>query len=499
VGLPFVELANQLGNVMSRKVLALDIRSDSISAVLVKSSLRESRIAACLTVPIPESAADAASAMKAALETLPETMDLVGADCAVSIPAVHFSSRNLQVPFANAKKIRMVLPFEMEPSLPFQADDLVIDFSMLPSTGAPASETEVLAVAVEKARLSAVVDALAGIGIDPERVTLSGLSTAVWVGRSAAPEDTLLFLDASRTFAALFVVAANRVRLIRSFPLPVDASARQRAVQNHLRTTLGLLGEMEGMPREPGEVIVAGDGLEEMDLEALAGSLPLALRPVNLREILNVLCDEGLSSGWNPGRMDGALALAMAEVEGVECLNFHRSQFPGRKIVSRHRAPLIRTGALAAAVLLLMFASVIIQSYLQQRRLADLDQQIAAVFSATFPEVKKPADPYQQMQIGLQEIKKNAALPGEALPAARSIDILKSISDNIPQDITVVFERMVLGPDSLLISGSTAAFNSVDEIKGHLERVATFKKVTISSANTDRSGKEVNFQLKVDL
>jgi Tfp pilus assembly protein PilN len=183
----------------------------------------------------------------------------------------------------------------------------------------------------------------------------------------------------------------------------------------------------------------------------------------------------------------------------VEGLNFHRGQFPGRKIVSRYRAPLIRTGAMAAAVLLLMFASVLIQSHLQQRRIAELDQQIAAVFSETFPEVKKPADPYQQMQIGLQELKKNAALPGEALPAAHSIDILKSISDSIPTETAVVLERMVLGPDSILISGTTAAFNAVDEIKGHLERVAGFKKVTISSANTDRSGKEVNFQLKVDL
>jgi general secretion pathway protein L len=76
---------------------------------------------------------------------------------------------------------------------------------------------------------------------------------------------------------------------------------------------------------------------------------------------------------------------------------------------------------------------------------------------------------------------------------------LKNISDSIPETITVVFERMVLGPESILISGTTGGFNAVDEVKGHLERIAGFKKVTISSANTDRSGKDVNFQLKVDL
>jgi general secretion pathway protein L len=483
---------------MSRKVLSLDIRSDRICAVLVKSSLRESRIAACLSVPFPETAPDIASAWRAALETVTAEMDLDGADCAVSIPAVFFSSRNLQVPFANVKKIRMVLPFELEPSLPFQSDDLAIDFSMRPG-GSAQGGTEVLAVAIEKDRLSAVVTALTGVAIDPERVTLSGLSTAAWLGRTAAPEDALLCLDISRAFAALFVIAANRVCLIRSFPLSTDSPARERAVQHHIRTTLGALSEMEGMSREPSEALVTGDGLEGLDLEKIAASLPLPLQPVDLREALNIQCEKEVDSAWDAARMDGALALALAEIEGMECLNFHRSQFPGKKMVARYREPLIKTGALAAAVLLLMFASVIIQSYLQQRRLAELDRQIAAVFSETFPEVKKPADPYQQMQIGLQELRKSAALPGEALPAAFSIDLLKNISDSIPDNITVVFERMVLGPDSILISGTTAAFNAVDEIKGHLERIAGFKKVTISSANTDRSGKDVNFQLKVDL
>jgi general secretion pathway protein L len=483
---------------MSRKILSLDIRSDSINAVLVKSSLRESRIAACRSVPIPETAPDVADAWRGALETVVEQMDLAGTDCAVAIPAVFFSSRNLQVPFSNAKKIRMVLPFELEPFLPFQADDLEIDFNAREGSAEP-GVTEVLAVAIEKERLAAAIAALAGAGIDPERVTVSGLPVAAWLGRNAAPEDALFCLDVSRTFAALFVIAANRVCLMRSFPLSSDSPARERAIRHHIRTTLGALAEMEGALPEIGEVAMTGDGLTGIDLEKLAAALPLPVHRVNLRESLNVNFEKELEPSWDATRLDGALALALAESEGVECLNFHRSQFPGKKMVARYREPLIKTGVLAAAVLLLMFASVIIQSFMQQRRLAELDRQIAAVFSETFPDVKKPADPYQQMQIGLQELRKSAALPGEALPAALSIDILKNISDSIPETITVVFERMVMGPESILISGTTGGFNAVDEVKGHLERIAGFKKVTISSANTDRSGKDVNFQLKVDL
>jgi hypothetical protein len=235
-----------------------------------------------------------------------------------------------------------------------------------------------------------------------------------------------------------------------------------------------------------------------MDLERFAAALPVALRTSDVRQERRV-AGGGNASAWDPALMDGALALALAEIEGLESLSFHRSQFPGRKILSRYRENLVKTGALAAAVLVLMFASLLVESLFQKNRLEGLDQQIAAVFRDAFPDAKKVADPYQQMKINLQELKKGSSQPGESLPSARSVDLLKSISDGISEDISVVFDRMVIGPDAILISGTTAAFNAVDEIKGQLERIPAFKKVTISSANTDRSGKEVNFQLKVDL
>jgi general secretion pathway protein L len=482
---------------MSRKVLGLDIRSKTVYAVLVKSSLRESRIAASKTVAIPESE-DGSSGLRAALETIASSMDLGGADCAVSIPAVLFSSRNLQVPFSNPKKIRMVLPYEIESALPYSAEELTIDFNVLEGGQTP-DKTEVVAAAIEKSRLSPFLEALSAVNIHPERVTVSGLSVANWVGRSADPNESLLCLDIGETSGALFVISGSRVRLMRSFPLSADAAPRAQAIGNYIRTTLGAWSDTAGSTEIPTQGILTGNGLDSLKLEEIAGALRIALDKADLVRSLQLPRDETDDGPWNPACMDGALALALAEIEGIEGLNFHRSQFPGKKVISRYGQNLIKTGILAAAVLVLGFASVITQGYLLNRRLENLDQQIAAVFSQTFPEAKKVANPYQQMQINLQELKKTASLPGENLLSVRSIDVLKGISDSIPQDLTVVFERMVIGSDTILISGSTGAFNAVDEVKGHLEKIAGFKKVTISSANTDRSGKEVNFQLKVDL
>ena len=139
---------------MSRKVLGIDIRSQCISVVLLNSSLREHHVDDFLQVPF-SGEDDPERSLSAALETVTEKFDLTGMDFVVSIPAHQFIFRNMQVPFHNSKKIRMVLPFELEPTLPFAVEDLAIDFHILNS--APAGEqTELIAAAIEKKPFSAL-------------------------------------------------------------------------------------------------------------------------------------------------------------------------------------------------------------------------------------------------------------------------------------------------------------------------------------------------------
>ncbi|HTY27700.1 MAG TPA: pilus assembly protein PilM, partial [Mycobacterium sp.] len=187
---------------MSRKVLGLDIRAGSVSAVLVKNNLRVSRIAGCMSAPLAPASEDGGG-LRAAIESIAATLDLQGADCTVSIPAVHFSCRNLHVPFANPKKIRMVLPLEIEPSLPFAADDLAFDFSVL-GPGSVPGQTEVLAAAVERSRIAAVLEALTAVRLNPERITLSGYPGALWVARNSEAEGTVLCVDVSDVCGAIY-------------------------------------------------------------------------------------------------------------------------------------------------------------------------------------------------------------------------------------------------------------------------------------------------------
>jgi type II secretory pathway component PulL len=482
---------------MSRKVLGIDIRNESVSAVLVKTSLRESRINTHAYIPISDSEDDP-DHIKTALEALTGQIDPAGCDCVVSISADHFSYRILKVPFKEAKKIRMVLPFELEPTVPFPVDDLIIDFIDLESDHRK-DQTDLIAVAVPKSELAPYIETLADIKIDPEMVTVSGLPSALCLARQTDPGEDQLFLEINKTICSLFIVGDGRIKLIRSIPTPVAENTRAGALGAFVRRTLAAYGELSRSDFQPLDIVMTGSGLNGANFDKqIAGVLDLPANRLNISDRLSIPVDDEDVNPWDPAIMDNALSLAMVEIEGMGGLNFHKGQFAAKKLFVKHKKNWIKTGIFAAAVVVLLLFNLITDSYRLNKQLDGYDQQIRNIFQATFPG-EKIVEPFQQMQIKVKETRKNAGTQSAAGPHLRSIDILNAISRSIPETTTVDVTRMVISAETVLISGSTDTFNSVEDIKSKLEQVDVFKKVTISSTSKDRSGKAIRFQLKVEL
>ena len=77
------------------------------------------------------------------------------------------------------------------------------------------------------------------------------------------------------------------------------------------------------------------------------------------------------------------------------------------------------------------------------------------------------------------------------------LELLKDISQRVPKSLNVHVTRMVIDPEAVRINGKTDTFNSVDNIKNELGASAYFSAVTISSANLDRAGRQVQFEIKL--
>ena len=483
---------------MSRKVLGIDIRKESVSAVLVKTGLRESRIDAHVHLPISDSTEDE-NPFKTALEALCNEIDIDGCDCVVSISADHFSYRILQIPFKDSKKIKMVLPFELEPTVPYPVDDLIIDFIDLAPTGHN-DHTDVIAVAVPNSELTPYLGTLNAIKIDPEMVTLSGLPTALCLANQADTGKDQLFLKVDKALCTLFIVIDGGIKLIRSFPTPVSGDTKAGSLGAFIRRTLSAFREISQAEYQPQNMVVTGSGLNGANFDAdVSKFMDLPVKRLNFADRLGIPIDGIHSKPWDPALMDNALALALMEIEGIRGLNFHKGRFAAKKFIVKYKKYLIKTGILAASVLALLFFNVIAEYYTLNRQIDRFNRQLTGIFKETFPEVKRIVDPFQQMQIKVQEVKKNAVFQTTTTSQMTNIDILNNISKSISESIKVDIGRMVISPGNVIISGTTDTFEAVDDIKSKLEQIDAFKKVTISSTNKDRSGKEVRFQMKVTL
>jgi type II secretion system protein L len=483
---------------MSRSILGIEIRNHSIIAVLVKSSVRDIRIDDYAKIPIPAATEETQNGLPVALEALTQTIDISGCDCVISVPSDRFSYRNIRVPFSNRKKIRMVLPFELEPTLPYRIEDLILDFQTI-ETPLSDENTSLIAAAVEKSQMEPYLEALTAIKMDPECVTISGLPAALCLAAQSDLGEDQLFIDIQERSSTLFASVAGKIQLIRSFPLPPSASTRSKMLGTQIRRTLAAFEEMQLPEFHPNDIFVSGKNLEDTNLaEDIAGAFNTTVQEPNLAQRLAIPIEVHAENSWNPARMDNALALALMVIDNHEGLNFHRSQFAVQKFLAKNKPQVVRTAILAAAVLALMVFNVAVDSYIEHKKTRRLDHQMTEIYKSTFPGVKIVRDAYLEMEPKIIEARKKSVFHAQTGPHVRGIDILNNISKRIPKEIVVDITRLVIGPQNVLISGNTVGFDTVDDIKGRLEQIEFFKKVTISSANMDRSGKEVRFMLKAE-
>ncbi|MDZ7599448.1 MAG: hypothetical protein U5J82_14450 [Desulfobacterales bacterium] len=211
---------------MSKTILGLDIRLDGVSAVLLKSGLKAPRVIGFADAVLPP-ADDPSQALGRALAEIGAKIDIAGCDCIAGLPDQLVSYRNITLPFTDERKIRQVLPFELEASLPFPVDQAVLDFYPVHSTN-PARLPGVL-----HGQLGEKLAALAAASLAPEAVGVAGFAVALVALPSGAGVDGhLLLVDIGAGQGQVTVLMAGKIHLIYPFATGDPHRHRHRGPRN---------------------------------------------------------------------------------------------------------------------------------------------------------------------------------------------------------------------------------------------------------------------------
>ena len=480
---------------MSRKILGLDIREQSVAAVLLDSGFKGSQLIKQGYYPIPEGPEDEAQALQRALAAVVENVKPTGAVCVVGIPTTSVSFRNLTVPFHDIKKIRQILPFELEPTLPLPVDELIFDFEAVKNDG----NQDLLAFAARKDRIQFYLDILAAANLNPVVIMPGGYAAARFISTMASDNEDFMLIDSGENHHTVYAVCGGNVRMARTLPVARGNNPVVHNLETTLNRTITAAGENLGIGINPSQVFATGPQCNL--LTAGKGStslLGLPVKPIDGIRTFPRLKGALDAVDWQSGNLDVALALALMETEAVSGINFSSQRSTVQYYWSEHRSNIILSAVLILLTLAIVLAGQWFQVRDKQRRLAELDRRIEMVFKETFPAVKHIQAPLQQMQLKIKEAGEGNTGLDMIGSRVRVIDLLDTLSQRIPTSAAVKIDRMVVGTDNVVLSGSTNTFNTVDEIKGSLEASERFKQVTISSADLEKSGKGVRFKLKLD-
>ena len=484
---------------MGRKILGLDIQRNAVSAVVVKSGMKGSWIESHIRVPISVKEMSFEEALGKSIESINGQVDIADAVCIVALPAIDMAYRNLKAPFKEAKKVRQILPFELETDLPYQAEDIVFDFSMLKSS--LEKETPMLfAAAIEKQRIDGFVALLKSFNMEPDILTIGGYAMGQYLSRLAVEKHCRVFLDMGDAYTTMVLSLAGDVCLVRTFSVVVSEKSKVRSLCSQINRTLLAFEQTSGLNCDIDDIRISGSHATlpdmEQDFESFFGApvMPADLM-VGSRKIVLASKDKN----WQPHLMDGALALVLNELSGFDALNFRRGRMGVGKVWLENKKEILKTCVLGCVVALLFLGYSIQNTYSLKQRVEAKNDEILAIFKKTFPEVTNIVDPVHQMRVKLEAAEKGISLPGELYTSVKTIDILNDISRLIPEKQDVELVSIVVGADNVVISGNTDTFNAVDDMKSGLERADIFQGVSISSANMDSSGTRVRFKLKVAL
>jgi general secretion pathway protein L len=376
-----------------------------------------------------------------------------------------------------------------------------------------------LAASVKKSYLSKYREQLQTWGIDPQVMEIRCVPTVTALLKGDEVPDNGLFLEIGEKRHTMILFLKRHVVLVRTFASGGEvyrqsvnsegngdsASDMAKRIESEVeifctsvQNTIHAYKWQNNQNIQLEKIYFTGPGAIYQETGNLISRyLDLPVEQINLRGNQRIGMENEITPVWNAALMDNALALALRDEGRAQGFNFRKGEFEIKKQYTGLKRELRTWAVFLIIILAFLSADLGAEYYFVKKRNRILDHEIMEVFKQTFPKIQRVVDPVQQMRVEINEIKTSAvSVPGMG-GDQKVLDLLKDVSERIPSSLDVQLTSMVVDPDAVRISGETDTFNTVDSIKNDLEPSAYFSQVTISSANLDRSGKRVQFELKL--
>lgn len=510
---------------LARRILGLDVGSHAAKAVELRQTLRGLEVVQLRHLPFD----DPTPGVGSELRQLVQLYDLPGDYVVVSLAGDRISTRRLEFPFRDRKKIAPAVPFEVEGQVPFPLDDYIVDWEI---AGEQKSQTQVIATLAPRGEVALLLETLGEAGLSPRIVEAEGLVLSNLSSAFDLP-GTRMLVDIGHRKTTLCLCLEGRVVATRTVPVAGQALTRAVARDRDLgeieaerakieegvidaprnqaslevldrlaREMLRTVGSLETLlPRgvaglQAVHLLGGGGRLHRLDdfLRERTG-LPVQRLPLPTGEL-----GAALLAGGDPLLFGPAMALALrGSSRATTRMNLRQGEL-GPRIDYRQVGREVRfTVALAGVALLLAAVSVGTRMTLDARRATTAERQARALVAEALPGAARAGDPLAAMQEALRSAERRADTLGVYRGNLSALDILTEISRRVPQNLDVVFEELSIERQVIQIKGHSPSFGSVDQLRAQLAQFGPFSEITVGDITADARRGGQNFNVRISL
>jgi type IV pilus assembly protein PilM len=507
-----------------KNVLGLDLGSHSVKAVELQQGLRGVQAVHVRSVrreddlPLP-----------AVVERLVSVHRLSTDHVVTAVRGDRVSVRRLTLPFSERRRLAQAVPFEVQDALPFDLEDVVLDWHLL---HAERNRAEVVAAIAQRGAVSELIAALHEAGCDPRTVEAEGLVLANLRGAFDLPGNRLIadVGHTKTTFCALSEagpVAARSFQVAGAALTQAIAEDRGLSLANAEREKLehGVFDPVLGrvLPKSSAVIDeIAGEMVRFV--AALEGALPGGIPEVTLvggsaqMDRIDELLSErtglsvariglpreeigpGLVAGGSPVLHAPAIALALrGTARAVTDFNFRQDEFARRLDLSRYRRDFGATAVLAGIVLVLALVSFATRAALESSGAGDAEERIAEVFAEAFPGEAPPEDPVRALREAVRAAQARAEFLGVYSGNRSALDLLQEISARVPAELDLVFEELSIDGQTIRIRVIAQSFEAADRLGAELAKFPLFSQASIGAIETDRVTGSKKFNVTISL
>ena len=485
---------------MPTQVLGIALQDDHIAMVRLHGHAKSYDVTLALSQPLPshDDAGEQAARRLESVQQLVGAHGLRGDTVLASLPAHRGVLRNLALPFRDQRRIRQTIGFALDEHVPFEPEDVVVDFRRLPVQEAP-QQTQVLAAAMPKRDVADSLALLTGAGLEPGVLDLDvfSLADAAVLGGGGLPARTVV-LHVGGERALLILMQEGLPVFARSLPVENGKLPEPERLARHLQHTLYACEDTLRQAYEPDLLLLLGPQREA--LSSLAAGLAESIGvPSRLwqHQTPGYQPAGAAEEASHPATYAVALGSALRGLHRqFRGFNLRRGEFAPHSNLRELRGKLVVLGVLACAVAALGLGNLYLQNHFKAHRLAQLENGIAEVFSEIVPGARM-VQPLAQAREHMRDLQRRLRAFGGLTGAQLStLEILREFSARVPAPLEVEVDSLIINEDAIELSARTASYDNVVTLQSALAASPLLGEVRI---NNTRQGSNNTVQFRLSL